>query len=59
VNRANVTWVDGHATSTAVTTRKMTYTNATSEMFDANMIGDLLKGGVRDDYYFEMVKTRQ
>ena len=58
-SRANVSWIDGHATSMPVTTRKMAYNQATSAMFDANSVGDLLKGGIRDDYYFELTKTRQ
>lgn len=57
--RTNISWIDGHATSMAVTTRKTAYGSATSALYDANAIGDLLKGGVRDDYYFELVKTRQ
>jgi prepilin-type N-terminal cleavage/methylation domain-containing protein/prepilin-type processing-associated H-X9-DG protein len=58
VRRANVAWLDGHATSMAVTTRGVSYGNATAAMYEANAIGDLLKGGVRDDFYFELAKTR-
>lgn len=56
--RANIVWLDGHASSMSPSTRKVSYGSATSAMYDANAIGDLLKGGVRDDYYFELLKSR-
>ncbi|MGV3616280.1 MAG: prepilin-type N-terminal cleavage/methylation domain-containing protein [Fimbriimonas sp.] len=57
--RANVSWLDGHASSMAVSQRGTAFgAQGTLAKYEQNGIGDLLKGGVRDDYYFELRKTR-